>query len=121
VDLLSTQEKLAIGVSGIIQDNMIDRLKHEGNHGEMLVSHALGYLAASRYGLAEDELVDLLSRDLQVYEWFFRQTYHLPSDLLQLAVEHLREHPEELKDMPGESSQDAERLAHGWLKQYRTP
>jgi NACHT domain- and WD repeat-containing protein len=81
------QEKLAEGVAGIIEGNMIHRLKHEGNHGEMLVSHALGYLAASRYGLTEDELVDLLSRDLEVYDWFFRQTYHLPSDLVQRAVE----------------------------------
>jgi hypothetical protein len=115
------QEELTVGVSGIIQDNMINRLMREGNHGVMLVSHALGYLAASRYGLAEDELVDLLSRDLQVYEWFFRQTYHLPSDLLQLAVEHLSEHPKLLKDMPGDSPHDLERLALGWLKQYRTP
>jgi NACHT domain- and WD repeat-containing protein len=81
------QEDLTEGVAGIIEDNMIKRLKHEGNHGEMLVSHALGYLAASRYGLTEDELVDLLSRDLEVYDWFFRQTYHLPSDLVQRAVE----------------------------------
>ena len=114
-------EELTVGVSGIIQDNMIHRLKHEGKHGEMLVSHALGYLAASRYGLAEDELVDLLSHDLQVYDWFFRQSYHLPSDLLQLAVEHLSEHPGLLEDMPSDSPHDAERLALGWLKQYRTP
>lgn len=115
------QEELTEGVAGIIEDNMIKRLKHEGNHGEMLVSHALGYLAASRYGLTEDELVDLLSRDLQVYDWFFRQTYHLPSDLLQLAVEHLQKNPELLKDIPVGSPQDAERLALGWLKQQRTP
>jgi hypothetical protein len=115
------QEDLAVGVEGIIRKNMIGRLTHESKHGEMLVSHALGYLAASRYGLSEDELVDLLSRELQVYEWFFRQTYHLPSDLLQLAAEHLRKHPELLKDIPASSPQDAERLALGWLKQNRTP
>jgi hypothetical protein len=115
------QEELTKGVAGIIEANMVHRLKHEGNHGEMLVSHALGYLAASRYGLTEDELVDLLSRDLQVYDWFFRQTYHLPSDLLQLAVEYLRTHPELLRDIPAGSPQDAERLALGWLKQDRTP
>ena len=57
------QEKLTVGVKGIIEENMIKRLTDESNHGEMLVSHALGYLAASRQGLAEDELVDLLSRD----------------------------------------------------------
>jgi hypothetical protein len=112
---------LETGIEGIIKDNLIGRLADEGNHGEMLVSRALGYLAASRYGLAEDELVDLLSRDQGVYEWFFRQAYHLPSDLLQLAVEHLRKHPEELKDLPSESTHDGERLALGWLKRYRTP
>ncbi len=68
VDLRSgpAPEKLAPGWRDH-ENNMIDRLEQEGNHGEVLVSHALGYLAASRYGLAEDELVDLLSRDLEVY------------------------------------------------------
>ncbi len=80
------QEELSIDVAGIIKGNMIRRLTDEGNHGDQLVSHALGYLAASRHGLTEDELVDLLSRDLDVYEWFFRQTYHLPSDLVNLAI-----------------------------------
>ena len=70
--------RLVPEVKGIIEKNMIDRLKSEGNHGEALVSHALGYLAASRYGLAEDELVDLLSRDLQVYAWFFGKSLPLP-------------------------------------------
>jgi hypothetical protein len=100
---------------------MIDRLKHEGNHGEVLVSHALGYLAAARDGLAEDELVDLLSRDIDVYTWFVRQTYHLPPDLMALAVEHLEKHPEALKDLRGRSSHDAERMALVWIKQDRNP
>lgn len=115
------QEELAIDVAGIIKDNMIKRLTDEGNHGKMLVSHALGYLAASRQGLAEDELVDLLSRDLDVYEWFFRQIYHLPSDLVNMAIAHLREHPEAAANLHPESYHDAERLAIDWLKQDRTP
>ncbi len=82
------QENLASGVNGIIQENMIDRLMREGSHGEVLVSHALGYLAASRHGLAEDELVELLSRDVQVYEWFFKRSYHLPSDLVRCAIQY---------------------------------
>ena len=86
-------EQLAPEVKGIIEKNMIDRLKSEGNHGEVLVSHALGYLAASRYGLAEDELLDLLSRDLQVYGWFFKKSYHLPADLVELAKQYRRNHP----------------------------
>ncbi len=115
------QEKLTIGCQGIIEDNMIKRLTDESNHGEMLVSHALGYLAASRQGLAEDELVDLLSRDLEVYEWFFRQTYHLPADLVHMAMDHLKKHPEEAEDLHPESYHDQERLAIDWLKQDRTP
>lgn len=116
-----SQEALTESVSGIIQDNMLDRLMDEGNHGRAMVSHALGYLAASRYGLTEDELVDLLSRDPEVYEWFFHQTYHLPSDLVQLAMGYLEAHPEALADFPADSYHDAERLARDWLTQDRTP
>ena len=50
-----------------------------------LVSRALGYLAASRHGLAEDELMDLLSRDPVLYRWFLLGGYHLPGDLLGSA------------------------------------
>jgi WD40 repeat protein/Flp pilus assembly protein TadD len=115
------QEELAIGVAGIIKDNMIKRLTDEGNHGKQLVSHALGYLAASRQGLAEDELVDLLSRDLDVYEWFFRQTYHLPSDLVHMAMAYLKQNPAVAENLHPESYHDAERLAIDWLKLDRNP
>ncbi len=115
------QEELSIDVAGIIKGNMIRRLTDEGNHGDQLVSHALGYLAASRHGLTEDELVDLLSRDLDVYEWFFRQTYHLPSDLVNLAIAHLTKHPEDAEKLHPEAYYDAERLAIDWLKQDRNP
>jgi len=98
---------------------MIGRLKHEGNHGETLVSRALGYLAASRYGLAEDELVDLLSRDLEVYAWFFRQTYHLPSDLVQRAIEYRRRPAGEEVHREGEPAQDEETATLSWLKKLK--
>ncbi len=104
-------EVLTHEVSGIIKNNMIARLAKEGNHGEVLVSRALGYLAASRYGLAEDELVDLLSRDLQVYEWFFRKSYHVPADLLKKAMEY------QAGRQPGS---DQERAAIKWLDDLRT-
>ncbi|WP_152966415.1 hypothetical protein [Ornatilinea apprima] len=110
------QETLAAGVAGIIRENMIERLKDEGNHGEMLVSRALGYLAASRYGLAEDELVDLLSRDLEVYTWFFKQTYHLPSDLVQRAAEYLHDHPDVFVR---EREPDAEASTLAWLNELK--
>jgi WD40 repeat protein len=39
----------------------LHRLSDDSSHGERLVSRALGYLAAARHGLAEDEILDLLS------------------------------------------------------------
>ncbi len=113
------QEELATGVNGIIEKNMIDRLKDESNHGDALVSHALGYLAASRFGLAEDELVDLLSRDVEVYEWFFRNSYHLPADLIQQAIQYRRDHAINPGKMDGEIGKDEERVALAWLKEIR--
>ncbi len=114
-------EQLETGVKGIIEKNMIDRLKNEGNHGEALVSHALGYLAASRYGLAENELLDLLSRDLQVYEWFFKKSYHLPADLIQSAIQYRRGQMKQDGKGDGEPGKDEERAALVWLKEIRNP
>ena len=88
-------EQLATGVDGIIATNTFGRLAHEGNHGTVLVSHALGYLAASRYGLAEDELLDLLSRDPEVYEWFVGGAQHVPPDLREQAREYRKADGEE--------------------------
>lgn len=41
----------------------LQRLSDDSAHGERLVSRALGFLAAARHGLAEDEVLDLLSPD----------------------------------------------------------
>ncbi len=76
-------------VEAIIEHNTFDRLANEENHGEILVAHALGYLAASRYGLAEDELLDLLSRDPDVYAWFILTSFHVPLDLRDQLRKHL--------------------------------
>ncbi len=112
-------EVLAHEVSGIIEKNMIARLAKEGNHGEVLVSRALGYLAASRYGLAEDELVDLLSRDLQVYEWFFRKSYHVPADLLKKALEYKGGRAALPVQTNGQPGIDEESTALDWLNGMR--
>ena len=100
---------------------MIDRLEDEGSHGKMLVSKVLGYLAASRYGLAEDEIIDLLSRDLEMYKWFFEKSYHLPADLLKWSLVFLdSEKPLEMKDDQKYTS-DQERVAINFLKEIRNP
>ncbi|MGV1036590.1 MAG: HEAT repeat domain-containing protein [Candidatus Nanopelagicales bacterium] len=72
-------------VQPIIRDNLLARLETE--HGKVLIAHALGYLGASRYGLAEHELIDLLSADPEVYRSFLLGSYHLPSDLVALSAD----------------------------------
>lgn len=52
--------------------HFIRRLRQPENHGELLVTRALGYLAAARRGLRETELLELLFQDEE-----FRQ--HLES------------------------------------------
>jgi hypothetical protein len=53
---------LELGVTEIIHGGLLARLAEE-DHGELLVSRSLGYLAAANHGLAEDELVGVLSSD----------------------------------------------------------
>ena len=112
-------EDLAVGISEIIKKNMINRLKNEGNHGEKMVTHTLGYLAASRFGLSEDEIVDLLSRDLEVYSWFFKKSHHLPSDLVRSAVNYRYAH--HLFSTPNGIPlfSEEERTAFTWLNEIR--
>ena len=57
----SKLSRLNPGISKLIMANLFKRLEEPRNHGRVLVTHALGYLAASRFGLAEDELIELLS------------------------------------------------------------
>jgi hypothetical protein len=73
----------------IVVAGLFARLADEANHGEMLVSRALGYLAAARSGLAEEELIELLSRDVDLYASFLEDLYHVPPDLVSCAREHL--------------------------------
>ena len=94
---------LAAGVQAIIEENTFARLAEQDNHGTVLVTRALGYLAASRNGLTEDELLDLLSRDPDVYEWFLRGAHHIPPDLASQAAAY----------------QGASAPPTGWLEEVR--
>ena len=46
-----------------ILGQLIDRLSQSTNHGRLLVERVLGYLAASRHGLAENEILEVLFAD----------------------------------------------------------
>jgi hypothetical protein len=81
-------ERLAVGIRELIRENLLQRLASEDNHGDELVRTALGYLAASREGLAEDELTDLLARDLPLYRHVLLGAFHVPEDLADCAAAH---------------------------------
>lgn len=62
---------------GIISD-LLTHLSSETKHGEMLVSHSLGYLATSKNGLSENEMLDVLSSDNEVMGEFRRRSPRSP-------------------------------------------
>ncbi|HSQ79486.1 MAG TPA: AAA family ATPase, partial [Candidatus Bathyarchaeia archaeon] len=68
---------LSPGIPGLLGD-LFDRLASDANHGPTLVSRGLGYLAAAKNGLSEDELLDVLSRDETVYADFIARAHHEP-------------------------------------------
>lgn len=73
-------QPLAEGVLGIIRQ-LYERLSDEANHGELIVKRSLGYLAAAKNGLSEDEMLDVLSlggREGEILEDFFRRAPESP-------------------------------------------
>lgn len=69
---------LAADIPGLLRD-LFYRLSLEANHGSVLLSRSLGYLAAAKNGLTEDELIDILSGDPDVMEDFRRRSPFSPS------------------------------------------
>lgn len=50
--------------------HMLDRLSEPRHHGKLLINRALGYLAAARRGLSEDEMLDVLHSDKEFLDDF---------------------------------------------------
>ena len=75
----SPPPSLSTDIPGVIRD-LLSRLSLEANHGQVLVARSLGYLRASKNGLSEDELLDLLSSDEDVFADFTRRSYHRPPE-----------------------------------------
>ncbi len=73
-------------VPGIINDLFL-RLSRESNHGATMVSRGLGYLAAAKNGLTEDELIAVLSDDQDVMKDFHeRSPRSLPVASLPVVI-----------------------------------
>ncbi|MBN1568326.1 MAG: DUF4062 domain-containing protein [Acidobacteria bacterium] len=75
---------LSSGIPGILED-LFTRLEQPANHGRVLVSRTLGYLTAARYGLTEDELLEVLSADEEVLSDFCLHSSKSPK-VTQLPV-----------------------------------
>jgi hypothetical protein len=91
---------LARDVTGLITD-LYERLGLPQNHGGPLVERSLGYLAAARYGLSEEELLGALCQDDEFFAEFATQAHHdLPGIEVgvALAVEDLP--APEKRDLP---------------------
>ena len=71
--------RLSPDIAGVIRD-FFSRLSADTNHGSIMVSRSLGYLAASKNGLSEDELIDVLSRDGDVFRSFMERAFHEPPE-----------------------------------------
>jgi hypothetical protein len=77
---------LSEDIPGIIR-NLFARLFLEANHGKLLVARSLSYLAAAKNGLAEDEMLDVLSVDHEIMTDFRRRFPKSPDvDILPVAV-----------------------------------
>ena len=78
--------ELSGDIPSILRD-LFGRLSLEANHGSMLISRSLGYLAAGKNGLSEDELLDILSRDTEVLADFQRRSPKSPKvDRLPVVI-----------------------------------
>lgn len=69
---------LAADIQGLI-DQLFDRLSDAANHGACLTRRALSYLVCAKNGLTEDELIEILSRDDEVWQEFLERSIDTPS------------------------------------------
>ena len=79
-----TDISLKSDISGII-NQVLDSLSLPEKHGEKLVSKVLMFLAASKNGLTEDELLDLLVMDSE-YLQFLEKHHKIPIQKLPVAL-----------------------------------
>jgi WD40 repeat protein len=73
-----------------ILGQLIERLSRPANHGRLLVERLLGYLAASRHGLAENEILEVLFADAEykaALDQATEQTHHeLPASATRIPI-----------------------------------
>ena len=73
-------EDLPVSIPALL-DHFLGELEEPGRHGHELVSTTLGYLAAARNGLADEELLDVVALDDEFWTHFTataRQEHQIP-------------------------------------------
>ena len=75
----SPHTALSPDIPGMIR-NLYARLSSDANHGRIMVSRSLSYMAAGKNGLSEDELIDVLSRDEDVFGDFKKRAFFKPPE-----------------------------------------
>ncbi len=80
---------VADSIEGVL-DGLLGRLERPQEHGPVLAERALAYLAAGRHGLAEDELIDLLSTDAEVMTSVHERS---PIEIAKASDERVRRLP----------------------------
>jgi WD40 repeat protein len=81
------------------------------NHGELLAARVFGYLSAAQDGLSEDELLDVLARDPELWSDFVNTSRHaIPAGQRQLPVVLWSRLHLDLRGFFGEALADRSRL-----------
>lgn len=75
-DLPSETYKYLPSTTRGMLNQLFDDMSKRGSHGELLVNRIMGFLAASRSGLSEDEILSLLLADPNFSQWFKENARH---------------------------------------------
>jgi NACHT domain- and WD repeat-containing protein len=70
-------------IPGIISD-LFKRLSSDSAHGPILLSRSLMYLVTAKNGLSEDEIIDVLSRDKDVFCNFMNRARSEPTEIIEI-------------------------------------
>ena len=89
MEVLERPSTLPDNVESILGE-MLDHLEQPRSHGRIIVERALGAIAAARHGLTEDELLDVLSADHEVMNYFYSQS---PTERVKLAADRITHLP----------------------------
>lgn len=80
------ETKLKQDITGIIHD-VLNRLSRNDQHGQMIVSRSLAYLAAARNGLTEEEILEVLAADIEVIADLEKRSFHeLPEHSFPVVI-----------------------------------